>query len=107
MLLYLSPQSNVYTSTSNHMLTCRFLFAKCCLALSKYTEAEKALSLSNNMHPRHITESDLVKIPGGAGGLYLLGEICRREQRKEYAIEYFRQALKVVEFVIHCSLEMT
>jgi tetratricopeptide (TPR) repeat protein len=31
----------------------------------------------------------------GAAGLYLLGIICRKEQRLEAAIEYFQRSLEV------------
>jgi hypothetical protein len=73
----------------------RFLFAQSCISLLKFSEAEKALFPFKNIHPNEIVEKDLAYIPGGAMGLYLLGVVCRREQRKEYAIAYFRQCIKV------------
>jgi anaphase-promoting complex subunit 3 len=71
--------------------TNRYLFALACIQLGKLSEAEKALS------PRR-SGSDLENlktVPGGAAGLYLLGTISRREQRKEAAIDYFQKSLQL------------
>lgn len=73
----------------------RYLFAQSCLSLGKYPEAENALLPFKGLHPRDITKRDLPFVPGGAAGLYLLGEVCRREQRKDHAIAFFQQAVKV------------
>ena len=65
----------------------RYLFAVACMQLGKLSEAERAL----RPDPKAKEES----VPGGAAGLYLLGCICRHEQRKQAAIDYFQQSLRV------------
>jgi anaphase-promoting complex subunit 3 len=74
----------------------RYLFAVVCIALKKYKEAEKALLRKNP-----IKMSDLGKVgvadsvPGGAAGLYLLGLICRVENRRDAAIAFYQASLQV------------
>jgi anaphase-promoting complex subunit 3 len=85
----------------------RYLFAQSCIALSKYPDAEKALFPFKNIHPNEITEKDLAFIPGGAAGLYLLGVICRHEQRKDYAIAYFQQTITVSIYIYIITLHYT
>ena len=59
--------------------------AQCCLALDKLNEAEHALRAPH-------TEE---KVIGGAAGLYLLGCICRKGNRRDSAISYFKQSLQL------------
>ena len=60
-----------------------------------YSEAERALLPTHTRnHPKDFTEEVISQIP--AGGLYILGTICRREHRTETAIEYFKMCLKVM-----------
>jgi anaphase-promoting complex subunit 3 len=42
-----------------------------------------------------IVESSPCPIPNGAAGLYLLGNICRRSNRKRRAMQYYRMSLQV------------
>jgi anaphase-promoting complex subunit 3 len=42
-----------------------------------------------------ILESSPCPIPNGAVGLYLLGNVCRRSNRKRRAMEYYRMSLQV------------
>ena len=77
--------------------TNRYLFALSCIKLGKLNEAERALlpsaaaELSGSKSPL----KDSSSIPGGAAGYYLLGIICRKEQRKEAAIEHFQNSLLI------------
>lgn len=70
----------------------RYLLAIACISLGKFNEAEKALLLSVKTK---LKPDQAVDIPGGAAGLYLLGIICRKEQRLEAAVEYFQRSLEV------------
>jgi anaphase-promoting complex subunit 3 len=74
----------------------KYLFALVCVALSKYDEAEFVLH-SNNRFIKYeeMTKDNMSAIPGGAAGLYLMGKICRRQQRKDAAVHYFKLALQV------------
>jgi anaphase-promoting complex subunit 3 len=67
----------------------RYLFSLACLSLKKFEEAEASLLFhqESNSSPKIV--------PGGAAGLYLLGVICRKGHRKEKAINYFQESLKV------------
>jgi len=67
------------------------LFAHCCIALDKLNEAEQCL-LSNQQQD---SKNNNNEIPGGALGLYLIGFICRRSNRRELAIDYFKQSLQL------------
>ena len=102
----------------------RYLLAKCCFDLGNYGEAEEALlkharvlfskavargevkiragnrneamdawiinsSLSND------TTTSSCPIPNGAAGLNLLGDICRRSNRRQRAMQYYRLCLKL------------
>eukprot|EP01041_Mallomonas_annulata_P007385 gene7385-15078_t len=73
----------------------RYLYAHACFAIGKFSDAEKALVPSQNFSPKDLTQETIMKVPGGAAGLYLLGNICRREHRTEAAIEYFKYSLKL------------
>lgn len=73
----------------------RYHFALVCLELGKYAEAQGSLLSSNIGHPNDLSAADVAAIPGGAAGLYILGMVCRREHRREFAISYFRKALEV------------
>lgn len=68
----------------------RYLFALTCISLGKFKEAEKSLL------PTLETDNfDPEDVPGGAAGLYLLGIICRRENRRESAVRFFKLSLQV------------
>ena len=67
----------------------RYLFAQCCINLDKLHEAENALTLSSSSG-NYDSET-----PGGACGLLLMGIICRRSNRTEKAIQFFRKCLQM------------
>lgn len=78
--------------------TNRYLFALSCLSLGKLNEVERALlspMSAKAFKSQTVEVKDLEAIPGGAAGLYLLGVVCRREQRKEAAIDYFQKSLRL------------
>lgn len=81
----------------------RYLYALSCIGLKKYKEAENALLLDlqieNNIDPHRLTETEIESIPGNSTGLYLLGIIARKEQRKEIAIAYFQRSLDVSDLI--------
>lgn len=64
----------------------RFLLAQICFELEMYDEAEEALC-------------DQGAIAGGAGGRLLLGQICKRTDRIDSAIENFRTAASLDPFL--------
>jgi anaphase-promoting complex subunit 3 len=72
----------------------RYLFAQASIALGKYGEAETSLT-SEPLNPHSLSPEVISNMPGGSAGLYLLGVICRRQQRKEYAIAFFQKCLEV------------
>ncbi len=75
----------------------KYLLAQCCISLNKLEEAERVLL--SNVQDSNINSNKLRQVcstvPGGAAGVYLLGLICKRGNRREAAIKYFR-----------CSLDM-
>ena len=65
----------------------RYLLACCCFRQGRLVEAENAL-LGGEDH--HIDDVEAIKnVPKGAAGLYLLGKICRRGNRRQQAIACF------------------
>lgn len=81
----------------------RYLFARCCILLRKYSEGEHALNDNRHIHPDNLSREQVASIPGEAAGLYLLGLICRKEQRKEFAIAYFKKSLEVIDLCYYLS----
>lgn len=71
----------------------RYLLATCCFSLGKLDEAEATLLPSGQFSA--FSPQAAQEIPGGAAGLYLLGRICRRGNRKDSAIKYFTMSLTV------------
>ncbi len=76
----------------------RYLFALACVALNKLSEAERALSPTSNGTTSQLSSEQLSEVPEGALGLYLLGKICRRQQRKDAALFYLRKSIEVFRF---------
>lgn len=98
-----------------------YLMAKCCFDLQQYGRAEETLlgaaraeykeyktttrSQGNNYNSKDgnsvmpmdewLTETSPCPIPNGAAGLYLLGNICRRSNRRSRAMDYYRMSLQV------------
>ena len=78
--------------------TNRYLFALACISLGKFSEAERALitpSKAKAFQARTTQLKDLESVPGGAAGLYLLGIVSRKEQRRESAIDFFQKSLQL------------
>ena len=100
----------------------RYLLAKCCYELGNYGEAEEALlrhareqfskcvargeikirSGNRNeamdawiISKNNSSGNDVCPIPNGAAGLNLLGNVCRRSNRRHRAMEYYRMSLKL------------
>uniref|UniRef100_K3W6X7 Cdc23 domain-containing protein n=1 Tax=Globisporangium ultimum (strain ATCC 200006 / CBS 805.95 / DAOM BR144) TaxID=431595 RepID=K3W6X7_GLOUD len=69
----------------------RYLLAVCCFQQDKLVEAENALRGEGDWHFVDATAKE--EIPCGAAGLYLMGRICRRANRREQAIVYFAKSL--------------
>ncbi|KAI3902289.1 hypothetical protein MKW92_014642 [Papaver armeniacum] len=64
----------------------RYLFAIACLQMDLYSEAEGALSPTNE---------STAEVPNGAAGHYLLGLIYRYTDRRKSAVDHFKQALSI------------
>ena len=119
-LSVLSKNSSTSGSTKYHDSATAYLRAKCCFDLQEYGRAEEALlgaaradykeyknaARGNNLHKdgatnslmgmdEWLTETSPCPIPNGAAGLYLLGNICRRSNRRRRAMDYFRMSLQV------------
>lgn len=73
----------------------RYLCAHCCFLLDKLPEAEKFLLPFSNAKPEDLKPEKVHLVPGGAAGLNLLGSICRRANRRESAIDYFKLSLQM------------
>ena len=73
----------------------RYLLAQACIQLRKYNEAEMALTSNQSLDPKAMTIDSALEVPGQAAGLYLLGIACKQQHRRDAAIEYFKQSLKV------------
>eukprot|EP01035_Chromulina_nebulosa_P029220 gene29220-38707_t len=79
----------------------KYLFALSCFGLDKIAEAERALlsiSLSNISVSKRLLKSSI---------LHLLGKICRRQHRREVAVEYFMHSLKVDPFMWSSITELS
>lgn len=89
---YLILQETVYSSCQE----AKYLFAQTCLALGKLTEAEAVLvDQPAFLSLDSINANQFSSTPGGAAGVYLLGVICKRQQRLEFAQRYLLTALQV------------
>lgn len=93
---YLILQDCKYTSAVQN----KYLFALACVSLHKFEEAETVLYKDYKLATNQKINRDCLqhKIPGGAEGVYLMGKVCRRLQRNESAIQFYRIALQVSIF---------
>lgn len=122
--------SNGGGCTKYHHSATSYLMAKCCFDLQQYSRAEEALletaradfkeykNINRNQGNRYnnkdgnaimgmdewLIETSPCPIPNGAAGLYLLGNICRRSNRRRRAMEYFRMSLQVCTILFFCAL---
>lgn len=79
----------------------KYLFALACFGLEKIAEAERALlsiPLPNIAVSKRLLKSSI---------LHLLGKICRRQHRREVAVEYFMHSLKVDPFMWSSITELS
>ena len=107
-----SPQRAlmVLDQVKDHNSSTKYLQAKCCYDLEQYGRAEEALlqqaradyktyKLTTSVSPLSIDEwivqASPSPIPNGAAGLYLLANTCRRSNRKNRAMDYYRMSLQV------------
>jgi anaphase-promoting complex subunit 3 len=65
----------------------RYLLAISCFEQNKLVEAENALLYNGQRNSFDFTVAK-ENIPNGAAGLYLMGKICRRANRRQQAVEY-------------------
>eukprot|EP00980_Cylindrotheca_fusiformis_P001974 scaffold443_cov125-Cylindrotheca_fusiformis.AAC.23 len=105
-----SPQRAlmVLDDVKNHNASTKYLTAKCCYDLEQYGRAEEALleharkqfkvyklhTASPLTMDEWIVQTSPTPIPNGAVGLYLLGNTCRRSNRKRRAMDYYRMSLQ-------------
>lgn len=82
----------------------RFLLARCCLDLRKFSEAELALDADTGLSARTSAKAGLDEMAGTFGdsasfSLALVGQLCSRTERSTRAIEAFRKSLKLNPFL--------
>uniref|UniRef100_A0A147BSZ8 Cell division cycle protein 27 homolog n=1 Tax=Ixodes ricinus TaxID=34613 RepID=A0A147BSZ8_IXORI len=82
----------------------RFLLARCCLDLRKFSEAELALDADTGLASRTSAKAGLDELAGSFGdsasfALALVGQLCSRTERSTRAIEAFRRSLKLNPFL--------
>ncbi len=91
-----TKQAYLILNGASNSLENLYLLAQCCVSLDKLNEAEKALTVHlHDSRPQRINHDTIQKIPGGPAGLYLLGYIHMRENRRDSAIMYLKVCLKV------------
>ncbi|XP_052802674.1 cell division cycle protein 27 homolog [Mya arenaria] len=73
----------------------KFLFAKCCINIGEYAEAE--LVLAGNILTRQLTMEDIEKLYGTLAShvFNILGAIYSRTERTQKAIECYKRSLKL------------
>lgn len=75
----------------------RYLLACCCFQLNQLIETENALLGGENFH---VDDLDTMKnVPAGSAGLYLLGRVCRRGNRRQQAVACFVKSLEMDPFM--------
>lgn len=77
----------------------RFLLARCCLDLRKFSEAELALDADTGLASRTSAKAGLDEVAGSFGdsasfALALVGQLCSRTERSARAVEAFRCVAK-------------
>ncbi|CAN8005409.1 unnamed protein product, partial [Ixodes hexagonus] len=82
----------------------RFLLARCCLDLRKFSEAEVALDGDTSLSTRTSAKAGLDEMAGTFGdsasfALALVGQLCSRTERSTRATEAFRKSLKLNPFL--------
>lgn len=72
----------------------KYLLSLTCVTLDKLEEAEEVLR-PRSVSSAGITVDALLDVPGRAAGVYLLGKICRKQQRRDMAIDYYKICLQM------------
>lgn len=78
-----------------------YLLSKCCYNLGLWVEAEDVLLSGTKIKSKGLEGcrvdllSEPCPIPNGAAGLYLLGSICRKSNRRKQAETYYRLSLEI------------
>ncbi|OWZ21658.1 Anaphase-promoting complex subunit [Phytophthora megakarya] len=75
----------------------RYLLACCCFQHNQLVEAENALLGGEHCHID--AAYALENVPAGAAGLYLLGRVCRRGNRRQQAVNCFVKSLEMDPFM--------
>jgi tetratricopeptide (TPR) repeat protein len=88
-------------SNSEASKNARYLFAIACVALEKLDEAERALQPHFYQTSHSMTAETMRETPGRAAGVYLLGKICRSQNRKEQSIGYYKISLEVRAYLTY------
>ena len=91
---------NVSDSDTKILIQLRYIFAQACLSLNKLREGENILvqnTVLAHQSPLRCKEELLANcnVPNGSTGLYLLGLICEKDNRRDHATAYFSLALKI------------
>jgi anaphase-promoting complex subunit 3 len=74
----------------------RYKLALTCIKLNRLADAEKVLLDQNNIRALSLMDPEqLKKVPNGAAGLFLLGQVRELQSKWKEAIKNYRQALKL------------
>ncbi|KAF8766503.1 cell division cycle protein 27 homolog isoform X2 [Argiope bruennichi] len=90
---------SVLKSKGCYSSQCRFLFARCCVDLKKFSEAE--FSITGNNIAKNKSLDDIVSEFGDFASfvVQLLGHICSKTSRFSKAAEAYRKSLKLNPFL--------
>ncbi|XP_054717235.1 cell division cycle protein 27 homolog [Uloborus diversus] len=78
---------------------CRFLFAKCCFDLKKFSEAEFSITGNAVAKPRSLDEIVTEFGDFSSFAIQLLGHVCHKTSRDTKAAEAYRKSLKLNPFL--------
>ena len=83
----------------------RYKLALTCMKLDRPNEAEKVLlDLTNSRSLGLMDQENLKKVPNGAAGLFLLGQVRELQQKSKDAIKAYSKALKL-DPTLWCAFE--
>ncbi|KAG1671421.1 Cell division cycle protein 27 [Nymphon striatum] len=78
---------------------CKFLMSKCCLDLSKLAEAEMILLESHSLSSKGIDKVAQEFSDSGSFALQLVGQICKKSERRSKAADAYLKSLKLNPFL--------
>ncbi|XP_070569876.1 cell division cycle protein 27 homolog [Ptychodera flava] len=85
---------------------CKFLYARCCLDLERWSEAETCLA-GNVFNKSKIHDDVPTEFGDAAGFVYsMLGDLYSHTERFSKGIEYYRKSLKHNPFLWSCFLSL-